>query len=343
MDFKYFLTLYLIPSIFSTVMMTIDSSTIKHRNLSQEIEESGCPYRKDKQLLMKNVCLMPDYQLHEPPKNDVNGKTNVDVNFQTVPQLLEIHQKKNKITLQILQYIEWKDPRIRANLSAISNMLYYYSWIKVDPSIVKKIWHPNLDMYTDDLQDWKSLYHPYWFQFVGINKCPWLRGCHLIPNITTLYAEKSWTATLLCKFDFRRFPFDTQHCKFRQRFQSTSDVVKLFLFSPFASKWANNQTRDGKMDWIYTGEGVRVTITPIGTLTDPTTITQNSTGDFGFNITLQRISQAYLFQYYFPCAAIVVVSHISFVIPLTAIPGRVALVVTQFLTLTNIFIYEMVK
>ena len=41
--------------------------------------------------------------------------------------------------------------------------------------------------------------------------------------------------------------------------------------------------------------------------------------------------------------AIVVVAQISFIIPMSAIPGRVALVVTQFLTLTNIFIHEMVR
>ena len=41
--------------------------------------------------------------------------------------------------------------------------------------------------------------------------------------------------------------------------------------------------------------------------------------------------------------AIVVVSFISFLVPLTAIPGRIALVVTQFLTLTNMFIHQMVS
>ena len=65
--------------------------------------------------------------------------------------------------------------------------------------------------------------------------------------------------------------------------------------------------------------------------------------DVGFNVTLVRIIQPYLYQYYFPSIAIVVVSQISFMIPLSATPGRIALVVTQFLTLTNIFIHQMVK
>ena len=39
----------------------------------------------------------------------------------------------------------------------------------------------------------------------------------------------------------------------------------------------------------------------------------------------------------------VLVSEIGFVVPITAIPGRVALLVTQFLTLVNLFIYQMVN
>ena len=222
-------------------------------------------------------------------------------------------------------------------------MVYSYNYVKIPPSAVEKIWHPNLDIYTYGLLDWKSLYHPNWFLSVGINKCPWLRSCDLTPNITSLYAEKSWRATLFCKFDFSRFPFDTQNCSFRQIFQSTSDVAKLFLFSPYAQKYFNNQTLDIKMEWKYEGDGFRININPIGTITDPTKITQISTGDFGFDIILERIVEPYMFQYYFPCAAIVVISQISFMIPLSAIPGRVALVVTQFLTLTNIFIYQMVR
>jgi hypothetical protein len=120
-------------------------------------------------------------------------------------------------------------------------------------------------------------------------------------------------------------------------------VAKLFLFSPYAEKYVNNETKNVKMDWNYEGDGFRITIDPIGTLTDPSKITQNSTGDFGFDIILERIAQPYMFQYYFPCAAIVIISQISFIIPLSAIPGRVGLVVTQFLTLTNIFIYQMVR
>ena len=62
----------------------------------------------------------------------------------------------------------------------------------------------------------------------------------------------------------------------------------------------------------------------------------------GINIQMDRVVNEFILKYYIPCIAIVLVSGISFVIPITAIPGRVALLVTQFLTLTNLFMHQMV-
>ena len=62
----------------------------------------------------------------------------------------------------------------------------------------------------------------------------------------------------------------------------------------------------------------------------------------GFDIVIKRRPSKYIFQYFLPSCAIVGASSFSFIIPLSAIPGRVALLVTQFLTLTNIFINSMV-
>merc|ERR1712038_1162244 len=47
---------------------------------------------------------------------------------------------------------------------------------------------------------------------------------------------------------------------------------------------------------------------------------------------------SYVFKYYISCAAIVIISQISFLIPPDQVPGRIALLVTTFLILVNIFI-----
>ena len=64
--------------------------------------------------------------------------------------------------------------------------------------------------------------------------------------------------------------------------------------------------------------------------------------EIGFDIMMKRIIRPFVYQYYLPCIAIVFISQVSFIVPLSAIPGRIALVVTQFLALTNIYVQQMV-
>ena len=63
----------------------------------------------------------------------------------------------------------------------------------------------------------------------------------------------------------------------------------------------------------------------------------------GFDIEMERILKPYIMEYYLPCVASILVSHIGFVIPVKSIPGRAALLVTQFLSLINLFIAGMVR
>ena len=60
-------------------------------------------------------------------------------------------------------------------------------------------------------------------------------------------------------------------------------------------------------------------------------------------IKLERRIMPYIIQYYLPCIATVCVSMIGFCISLDSIPARVTLLVTQFLTLTNILISQQVN
>merc|ERR1719320_512615 len=57
----------------------------------------------------------------------------------------------------------------------------------------------------------------------------------------------------------------------------------------------------------------------------------------GFEMILKRHVSHYIITYYLPSGLFVVVSWISFLIPMDVIPGRMALLVTLFLVLVNIF------
>ena len=57
----------------------------------------------------------------------------------------------------------------------------------------------------------------------------------------------------------------------------------------------------------------------------------------GFEMILTRHVSHYIITYYLPSGLFVVVSWISFLVPPDVIPGRMALLVTLFLVLVNIF------
>jgi len=57
----------------------------------------------------------------------------------------------------------------------------------------------------------------------------------------------------------------------------------------------------------------------------------------GFEMILRRHFSHYVINYYLPSGLFVVVSWISFLVPADVIPGRMALLVTLFLVLVNIF------
>jgi hypothetical protein len=58
---------------------------------------------------------------------------------------------------------------------------------------------------------------------------------------------------------------------------------------------------------------------------------------------LERYSSPFILKYHLPCCCLVLISLMSYFIPPNAIPGRIALLVTVFLVLNNIFNNHQVK
>ena len=318
----------IIITVFSILLITFDkvfvSGTIEQSLLSTEewkkkwIEDTGCPYVSQDQMLVKNVCLMPYYQLNESPHKD-NFLEFVTVNL-LAAKVLEIDESNNKLTIQLSQHLHWYDHRIKANFSEEFEDV---GLIKLTPNNFYQIWHPDLDLFTINLLGWESLYNPRLYKDVVIQYHRLEEG-----EYAEMVAWKEWKATIVCDFEFKNFPFDTQTCRFVQKIDSNS-LTHIEYFS--------NMT-----NMEYTAVGFDIEIL----LKEETT--QNETDDFlmsvneiGFNITLKRIVNPYLYQCYLPCAAIVTVSQVSFMIPQESVPGRISLIATQFLTLTNIFIYQL--
>ena len=299
----------------------IVADIVNNYTIKESIKNAGCPFVSESQMLEKNVCLMPQYASNELPMSS-NAASNVSLYLLNV-YVLEVDEVKNAITVELLQYLEWTEPRIRANFSSAINQ----KKIKLSTKSVNRIWHPELDIYTKDLKEWKSMYDPMLYQDIYLSKTK---------NKSSIKFSvlKSWKATIFCQFDFSLFPFDTQHCAFLQ-FGGTPDLHIISLCRPIATKER------------YKLNKFKVSFSPVGAMCSRGNSSDHglklSFVDTGFNITLKRKISAYLYTYYLPCLAIVVVSQVSFIVPLSSIPGRIGLVVTQFLTLTNIFIHQMVS
>ena len=130
-----------------------------------------------------------------------------------------------------------------------------------------------------------------------------------------------------CYFNFSTFPFDTQECYF---------IMDL----PF--NWNLTLHSENEYTAKYHADGFEIQSYEFGPIKDYDKLLAMHSTLFGVVVKAKRHVSMYILQYYLPSISIVMASSISFIIPLSAIPGRVALVVTQFLTLTNIFIHQMV-
>ena len=284
------------------------------------IEDAGCPFLSKDQMLVRNVCLMPNYQSNESPQ-EFNLIHFVDVNLLKA-DILKVDEENDKLKIHIIQNYHWFDHRIRATLT------YPGQLIKLAPSNVFQIWHPDRDIYTTNLLKWDSMYQPNLYKDVVITNHCVHDGCEPEDELfVELIAWKEWTATIFCEFEFEDFPFDTQTCQFVQTMYGNSLTHIQYL---------SNLTYD-----VHTVAGFEIEISLNEFGQDGTYDNSMMTKQLGFNITLRRVFGPYVYQCYFPCAAIVGVSQISFMIPHESIPGRISLIATQFLTLTNIFIYQL--
>ena len=320
---------FLVSILLTALNIDTVKSNSQHDWMSMEkwtkklIEDTGCPYVSQDQMLVRNVCLMPYYQPNESPQESMIYLTHyIDVNLLKA-DILMVDEENNKLTIHIIQNLHWFDHRIRANFS------YAGQSIKLALGNVFKIWHPDLDLYTKNLLKWESLYYPSLYKDVVITNNCFSDKCETEDELfVELIAWKEWTATISCEFEFEDFPFDTQTCEFVQTIYGDSLTHIAYL---------SNITYD-----VHTVAGFEIETSLSEYGQSETNDNQVGNGNqIGFNMTLRRVFTPYLYQCYFPSAAIVGVSQISFMIPHGSIPGRIALVVTQFLTLTNIFIYQL--
>ena len=155
------------------------------------------------------------------------------------------------------------------------------------------------------------------------------------PNTTLVSAAINQRIVVSCYeyVTYSNYPNDIHHCKIRMKSYYANATLtvnikkgneRFYRAHDLSGFTISNSKIPESTPKVSSGSGIKYT-------------------EFGVKIKLERRFDNYVYQYYLPCTLIVSASTLSFVIPLSAMPGRVALVVTLFLTLTNMLINERVN
>ncbi|XP_023346796.1 glycine receptor subunit alpha-2 isoform X1 [Eurytemora carolleeae] len=180
---------------------------------------------------------------------------------------------------------------------------------------VKDLWLPNIFIYN--LKTFKV-----------IDVLSKMAGLWINTNKKILYSQQTHI-TFICPMRFDKFPLDTQRCKFQVGSYSYDDSKMMFITQ--SAQYQKNGRNTIALDYDIEIEPLQ----PLDMILD-----YGNLGNFslsGFEMVLTRYVSTYIITYYLPSGLFVIVSWISFLIPMDVIPGRMALLVTLFLVLVNIF------
>ncbi len=167
-----------------------------------------------------------------------------------------------------------------------------------------------------------------------------------------LYTEVRSIVTINCDMAFQTFPFDQHECYFEvfTTLWLTTQIrefsLQVTLAIPSDKALLSDFDVNGKPAWgraISVPNSLEYEISFSGLPDDLKCREHVFFSGYsplyqvaGFTMTMKRQYTPFLFNYYLPSGLLVVISWGSFAIPPGVIPGRIALIVTTFLSLVNI-------
>jgi len=271
---------------------------------------------KNGKRLSSLVCIPEGYLEGEVPELPTTVTARIEIN-----NILEVNDKKMRITLDFYQELLWIDNRInimspnKKSISVLNNNLIDY------------IWKP--DLWIKNLFEFKL--HGILEPTGGLiimredTNCESMNCTNKKTKENTLVTyNMEAQATIHCNFYFVNYPMDTQICEFVMdvSYPHPNIVNLAFELGWFGVTNKNSNIDDFSIDITFEDNS-------------------NQTGIHAI-IKLERCILPFIIKCYLPCIAIITVSLISFLISVDSIPARVGLLVTQFLTVTNILIAQQV-
>jgi len=264
--------------------------------------------------ISKHICLLDDYSKFELPITE--GVNTIWISIE-IDEVLRINDKDYSITFSTYFNVEWEetrlwvDPELEAQINSTGPVT-----TPLNLEFVKDLWLPNIFIYN--LKTYKV-----------IDVLSKLAGLWIDTDKKVLYSQATHIS-FICPMSFDKFPLDQQRCMFRVGSYSYDNSKMVFITK------AHGYSESKKANSIALDYEIKIEpLTEEGKILD-----FGALGNFslsGFEMVLTRYVSTYIITYYLPSGLFVIVSWISFLIPMDVIPGRMALLVTLFLVLVNIF------
>ena len=247
-------------------------------------------------LLAKTVCIDEGYTKNVAPDSD---STKVYTTIKRA-KVRSVDSRDGTMSVDFLLAMIWQDPKIRAKFLAHD---VQKGGIALNADAISEIWTPDLYImdrkYFKPPNEWMSL------KKGSILSPQKTKKLNLPPSITnrkhgaTVEAKYEIKCTIHCQFQHSDYPMDNQNCSIHLGSGSFSAIFVLFsrynMVDEVFFQITNSFNIEMKLFDSKTGIG-------------------NNT--VGIHLKMRRSLKPFILKYYIPCIAIVLVSQLSFIIPL---------------------------
>ena len=231
-----------------------------------------------------------------------------------IKEVSNVNDKAQSISVSMYFGVSWFEPRLKINESAedwTEVKVGPIDEVNVSPETLKYLWYPELEIYGLE-------------KFTLHRVLKEMSGVRIIKN-QTIHYELRVVITISCQMTFDSYPLDSHSCPFQ--IGSYYGTMKTVTCSSYYEFDENRQrSLQHFIDILPLGEEHKVVSLPSGKY-----------AACGFSVKLDRMRMQNIIQVYLPSTMFVMVSWVSFLIKPEVVPGRMALLITLFLVLTNIF------
>jgi len=263
-------------------------------------------------------CLPFDYNQEKHPftfHSLQNKSLPWDYDFRfVIEEISNINDKEQSMMVHMYFAVMWLEPRLVINESAVEweeDRTGPSGEVNESPETLKYLWYPELEIYGLET-------------FGRQRVLKEMSGVRMGKNKTINY-ELGVRVTISCRMVFDDYPLDDHSCQFQ-----------------VGSYYDTIETVTCKSYYIYDQERQRSLqhFIQIEDLPQHFSIVDLPSGSYascGFQVRIQRKQMQFVVQVYLPSFMFVIVSWVSFLVKPEVVPGRMAMLVTLFLVLINIF------